>query len=362
MKLKYRIIFFLIGLAGIGIMIWQSDVSSVDWDFLLTTETLLFFLAMFGLWLVIYSIHTICYYITLGKEWKKVPFFSLLKICISGFALNNVTPAGLVGGEPYRIMALKKYCSTEKASSATLTFSLFYIIGHVTIWLTGAIVFFVSGYPIDSMLGIILIVTAVVTTGILVAFFLSKRRGFVRPFMSLLAKIPLLKKPMLKIYDKNEKSYLEIDDNIKAFRNTRISFWTVFTLQYLSRILECVEYYLIFDFIGQSLNVFDGIILLTSASLIGNLMFLIPMQAGTREGGLVMALGILAIDTATGIIGALIYRIRDFVCIIIGILLIMFDKRKIIGKSSPAENVELNAEQVGESVEQPDTDSQPEEN
>ena len=33
MKLRYRIIFFLIGLAGMGVMLWQSDMS--DWNKLL---------------------------------------------------------------------------------------------------------------------------------------------------------------------------------------------------------------------------------------------------------------------------------------------------------------------------------------
>ena len=328
MKLRYRIIFFLIGLAGMGVMLWQSDLDGVNWDNFLSPKILLFFLGLLGLWLVIYFIHTVCYFVILGKDGKKVPLISMLKICISGFALNSVTPAGLVGGEPYRIMALKKYCSTEKASSSTLTFSLFYIIGHVTIWFTGAVVYFALGLPGDTVIDVLLILTAVFTAIFLVLFFISKRRGLVRPFMRFLTKLPLLKKPMAKIYEKNEKSYAEIDDNIKAFRATKGRFWTVFFLQYLSRVLECVEYFLIFLYLGQTIDVFGGVLLLTMASLIGNLMFLIPMQAGTREGGMAMALNFLNINSGYGAQGGLIYRVRDFFCIVFGITLIMFDKKK----------------------------------
>ena len=56
--------------------------------------------------------------------------------------------------------------------------------------------------------------------------------------------------------------------------------------------------------------------------LIGNLLFIVPMQAGTREGGMAIALGILNISLGTGVMGGIIYRIRELVCTAIGILLI----------------------------------------
>ena len=62
------------------------------------------------------------------------------------------------------------------------------------------------------------------------------------------------------------------------------------------------------------------------ASLIGNLLFMVPMQAGTREGGLAIAIGWLGIEPAMGLMGGLIYRMRDLLCIIIGILLILLGK------------------------------------
>lgn len=311
-----------------GIMLWQSDLENVPWDNLLTPKTLLFLAGLLGLWLVIYIIHVFCYYVILGADGKKIPFFSMFKICFSGFALNNVTPAGLVGGEPYRIIALKKYCSTEKASAATLTFSLFYIIGHVSIWLTGAIVYFASGEYSSTVILVLMALTALCTAAFLVAFFASNKRGLVRPFMSFLAKIPLLKKPMKKVYEKNEASYTEIDENIKAFRSTRLQFWTVFILEYLSRVLECVEYFLIYLYLGATLDIFDGVLILTMASLVGNLIVFIPMQAGSRELGVYSALNSLKIDKEIGAMGLILYRVRDFICIVLGIMLIIFEKKK----------------------------------
>lgn len=328
MKLVYRIIFFIIGLAGLGVMLWQSDLAHAPWDHLLKPSTLLFLAGLLGLWLVIYTVHVISYYVILGKEGKKVPPISMFKICFSGFALNSVTPAGLVGGEPYRIMALKKYCSTEKASSATLTFSLFYVVGHVAMWLTGAAVYFATGAFGEPVIDTLIIITAAATLAILIVFFLSKNRGFVRPAMAFLTKVPLVKRMMKKTYDKNLESYLEIDENIRNFRAQRANFWTLLSLQYLSRLLECVEYYLIFLYLGASVNMLGGILILTMASLIGNLIVFIPMQAGSRELGTYTALAALKIDAELGSLGLIIYRVRDFLCILLGVSLIMFEKNK----------------------------------
>ena len=58
------------------------------------------------------------------------------------------------------------------------------------------------------------------------------------------------------------------------------------------------------------------------------------MQAGSREGGLALAVAFLGIDSGYGVQGALLYRVRDFICIVVGIALIMFDKKK--------KNIKLN--------------------
>ena len=32
MKYKYRLIFFAIGLVGIGILLWKADLPNIDWS------------------------------------------------------------------------------------------------------------------------------------------------------------------------------------------------------------------------------------------------------------------------------------------------------------------------------------------
>ena len=79
-------------------------------------------------------------------------------------------------------------------------------------------------------------------------------------------------------------------------------------------------------FVGEKISVGGGIMILTIASLVGNLLFMIPMQAGTREGGITLAADWLGIDPASGLIGGLLYRVRYIICILIGVILILIDK------------------------------------
>ena len=338
MKFRYKLIFFAIGLAGIGILLWRADLPNVDWKTVFSLDSLLLLAVLCGLWLVIYSMHAICYKLILHEESKKIGFLSMFKICAAGFALNNVTPAGLVGGEPYRIMELRRYCSTEKSASSTLTFSLLYTFGHVLLWITTAIVVLVRlcmGLPTTTWVAILVLISGGLLLGLFLLFVICRKNGFAYPVMRFLCKIPLLKKKMIPVVEKNKESYIEIDNNIREFRNTPVRFIVCLSIQFATRLLEAFEYFLLFWFFSRSFgvtaNFIDGIMIMGIASLVGNILFIIPMQAATREGGMALALGFILTDASiigdVGVGIGLIYRIREFIFIVLGIVLVLIGRR-----------------------------------
>lgn len=327
MKFRYRLLFFLIGVAGIVILFMQLNQDNTPWNELFSVNSLLLFAVIFALWFIIYTVHTLTFYIILGKDRDKIGFFSLLKIVVSGFALNSVTPAGLVGGEPYRIMELKRYTSVEKASSSTLTFTLFYVVAHALIWCTSAVIYLCLGAVGETYITVIMIGAGVVCAIFVTVFCLSKRKGIVAPFMRFLSKLPFLKKPIGKLVEKNSAQYNEIDDNMKAFRTNPKRFWGVLAMQYLSRLLEAVEYMIIIYYFGYKLTFIEGVMVYGMTSLIGNLIFFIPMQAGAREGGLFIALSVLGIAGTLGTVVNIVYRTRDLICILIGIVMVLVSKK-----------------------------------
>lgn len=327
MKKIHRVIFFLIGVGGMVLLITHLDPSEKNFKEVLHPNTLLFLAGMLLLWALIYALHTQAYFTIIGPDKGGLRWRSLYRIIVCGFALNNMTPFGLAGGEPYRIMEIRPYIGMKRAVSSTLSFTMLFIIGHVLMWITGIVVYVFYGCPGETWVTVLLLITAAVFTAAVLLFFLKKKGGFVVPVVKAVGKLPFMKKPVQRFLDKNIDHLREIDESYIEFKNHERYFKLAALTEYGARILECVEYYLIFLYIGEHVNIFSGILILGMASLIGNLFFMIPMQAGTREGGMIMALRWLGIDPAMGVPGGLLYRVRDILLNMIGIALILIGKK-----------------------------------
>lgn len=328
MKKHYKLIFFSIGIAGIVLLVIRANPDGLNWKDLFTPQLPLLFAGLLLLWVFIYVIHAEAYRLIAGGSASGIKRLEMYRICVTGFALNNVTPLGLAGGEPYRILELKNYMSTEKATSATINFSIMYIMGHVLLWITGILIYAALGFPGDTAVTVLLMVSAAVLLAGCVYFFGSRKKALVVSAFRFFSRLPFIGKKAEQSLDKNAVLFSDIDRCYAEFHANRRQFFIVLFMEYLCRLLEAVEYYLIYLYLGASLHLTGGILILSLASLIGNLLFIVPMQVGTREGGMAIALGILGISPGTGVMGGLIYRIRELIWTAVGILLILAGGKK----------------------------------
>ncbi len=116
MSNKYRNIFFFVGLTAVVIMILTMKVSFVElWQQIRHA----------GYWLVVIIVMWLGLYCMNALTWRTiirgsgpcpVPFLRLLKVTISGFALNYAKPVGLLGGEHYKIMEMRQSIGVQRAS------------------------------------------------------------------------------------------------------------------------------------------------------------------------------------------------------------------------------------------------------
>ncbi|MBQ3078868.1 MAG: flippase-like domain-containing protein [Clostridia bacterium] len=318
-KKRMPVVFFIIGVVGVIFMLAKTDLGRIDWQAILHSMPI-WLPSLIGLWAAIYAVHTFAYLQIMGEDKKRISFVHMFKVVISGFALNHVTPVGMIGGEPYRIMELKPKIGTEKATATTLTFTVMHTFSHIMYWLTSAVLFLIFfGFSKGILAPLVAILVAMLGVYICFAFFRSGSKGLAVPFLSLLSRIPLIGRVFSNLIDKNRESLETVDREMMAFHARKRDFWATVCMEYAARLMEAVEFYIIFLILGVKITYPECVIALGCASLIGNLMFFVPMQVGSREFGLALSLGWTGVSASFGVTASLLSRIREIFYVALGV-------------------------------------------
>ena len=316
-------IFFAVGVVGVIAMLMSTDFSGVDWTGTVLRLMPLWLPSLLCLWGVIYVLHSLGYGIIMGWRGKNIPFTTLLRVTISGFALNHVTPCGLVGGEFYRIMEMKPALGTEKAVAATLTFTVMNTFSHVMFWFTGAVLYIVSGCPGSWVVTAGVILMALACGAGIVLFLRYCKHGLVVSLMNLLGKLPLVGEKVVALIEKKADQFEEIDRDMEAFYGRHWDFWVTTLVEYGARLLEAAEFWLIFLALGLDVPFIYCVVALSCASLVGNLLAFIPMQIGTREMGLALAMSWVGLASPLSLTASIMSRIREILYTAAGTLMLL---------------------------------------
>ena len=351
MKKKYQNGFLIFGLIVLALMVSQLDFQEV-WQGICRAGY--WFLAVVLLWAVLYIFNTGAWWIIIksGEEAPPSPpegdtkpsrqgneapsgavggafsFLWLYKITVSGFALNYATPGGLMGGEPYRIMALSPYIGTERATSSVLLYVMTHIFSHFWFWLLSCVLYVLT-QPMDVAMA--LLIAAVAAFCLLAIWFFLKgyKRGIAVSGMRLLSHVPLIRNRARRFFEKHAEQLATIDSQIAALhgQNPRTFFAAVF-LELSCRVVSALEIFFILLVIMPTANYLQCILILAFTSLFANMLFFIPLQLGGREGGFLLSAKGLRIGASEGIFVALLVRLRELIWTAIGLLLIKIEKKR----------------------------------
>jgi uncharacterized membrane protein YbhN (UPF0104 family) len=318
----YKALFLLIGIVSLGYMVYGTGLD-VIWENIQRTG--IWFVPVIGSWLLIYILNAFAFRSIIrepGLPESNLSFWSVLRLTISGYAINYITPFVALGGEPYRIMELKPALGIQKATSSVLLYSLMHMFSHVIFWLA-SIVLIVAVVPLsDTMLigcGLLLI------AGLVLGYWFINvyKKGFTVSTFRLLEKIPFIKGRAHEFAVKNAETLYEIDDQIRVlYAERRNVFFSSLFFEFLARVIGCLEIYFTAQAIGMEMSLSQSLIVSSGSSLFANLIFFFPMQLGTREGGLVLALKSIGLSATHGIFIGVVMRIREIVWIMIGLALI----------------------------------------
>jgi hypothetical protein len=330
MKNKTRNIFFAFGLIAVIVMLFTFKVSFAQlWADICHAGYWLW--AILGLWIVLYVMNAWTWRIIIqGSGDCPIPFWKILKLTITGFALNYATPAGLMGGEPYKIMELKTYIGTQRATSSVLLFAMMHIFAHFWFWATSIVVYVILALygllPLGLGMMLVLLFMLCFCGGGIYLFIRGYKNGMVVKLIRMLSHIPGLKKWARSFAENHKEDLQKIDRQISELQSqNQKSFYASFALVYVGRMFQSFEIYfmlLLFDAgTGGGLTFVYAFLILSFTSLFANLLFFLPLQLGGREGGFAMSVAQMGMTADIGMFVSIICRVRELFWTAIGLLL-----------------------------------------
>ena len=330
MKSTTRNIFFAFGLIAVIVMLFTFKVSFAQlWADICHAGYWLF--AIFGLWIFLYIMNACTWRIIIkGSGDCPIPFWKILKLTITGFALNYATPAGLMGGEPYKIMELKPYIGAQRATSSVLLFAMMHIFAHFWFWTSSIVVYIVFALfeflPLGACMIAVLLFMLCFCGGGIYLFIRGYKNGMVVKLIRFLSHIPGLKKWARSFAESHKDDLQKIDRQISELQSqNQRSFYASFVLEYVGRVLQSLEIYfmlLLFDVgTGGGLSFIYAFLILSFTSLFANLLFFLPLQLGGREGGFAMSVAQMGMTADIGMFISIICRVRELFWTAVGLLL-----------------------------------------
>lgn len=250
-------------------------------------------------------------------------YAEVLRVTVTGYALNYITPFGLLGGEPYRILQLRSALGTERATQGVVLYSMMHIASHFCFWLLSAMAaVYLALLPQGQGLAAIgrtefvsMLALVVICLGLLWLFWQLYRRGIALRFMRRWVDWPLLNPSLLP----------------------PTHFIHALLLELFSRLVNVVEYWLIVQALGfAGFGYLHALLVVAFSSLLANVLFFSPLQMGTREGGILLALQYLHIGASlpVALTLSLATRIREFLWILVGLVFISRKPRGLSHQSS----------------------------
>lgn len=334
MSVKYRNLFLWFGIIAIVVMLYKFDVTLSDLRYYLSRAGL-YLPLIIGVWIIVYAFNAKAFQLIVNNDVrgkKHLPFLSACKLTVSGFAFSYTTPFGF-GGGPYRVMELNSFIGVKHAISSVALYSMMHILSHFCLWAT-AVILFVCCYSFPPYLWTFFGLFFLVFIIVLFFFYYGYKHGMLVKLFKGAMFIPFIKRPLKRVYDRNEENLKQIDSQIAYLHEHARTFYSALLMEYLGRVVNSLEYYFILLALlpQYHVTILDSLMLLGFSSLIGNLLFFFPMQLGAREGSLTAIIRLLypAVDPSIGIMASLYTRIRELFWIFIGVALVKFGNKKIM--------------------------------
>ncbi len=314
-----RLALFLLGAAIFGYLVAQIGPGELLAD---AGRTGFMFVPIVLLYALVYACSALAWRLTMGDS-HRPSFWRTYAVTISASALNVLTPVVNAGGEPFRVAALAPWLGKQRAAGSVILHRMLNTVAYILIWLT-SIVFALVLLPRDtpSVVLVILSLSGLLLAGVIALFLSAHRSGLLERVLNWMGRVPLLRRLAARL-EPRRATLVNMDLQITEFYHRQPRrFVKAILLEYLGRCIFMLELVLIMASLGFRLGYLRAFTLGGLEAIAGNVLFLLPFELGAREGSFYVLFKLFGLDPQLGLYTSIVSRLRDFVWIAVGLLLI----------------------------------------
>lgn len=259
-------------------------------------------------------VYTVVWHVFLSWQSVTISFLTLFNYRMAGFAISYVTPGPRVGGEITRAGLVQHHASFQKGLF-TASFDTFMLFLGGLVFDTTAIILAVSTYPTSESLHAVLAGLALVVLLVIGAWRFGVTHGGIVHVFGWLAEHTT--------FTEVKDRAAAVIDEVEAFiRRRTTSFIGLVGAAVATKVGIAVQLYVLVGALGIPISFLEAVFLAAAIDL----AYSIPayMGVGFLEAGQSAVFSLANRSTETGVLVALITRVRDLLLSVYGLLALLY--------------------------------------
>jgi uncharacterized protein (TIRG00374 family) len=245
----------------------------------------------------------------------------LWRVWLVGNALEYTTPFGSLGGEPAKVILMKRHYGLrvrDVTSSLVLTrmtdlvAQLLFIGTGFALMLNAKLL--PVGYRVAAVSGLALLALGAAL------FFVAQRKRMLGRVRGWLERGWLRKRRLSERFATALDAFHDIDDQLAGFYvRQKARFWLSASCALLEWMAGATAAWVAVNALGYPISFLDALMIEAFLALVRTMLFFVPGDLGTQEGSLVLICGAITGSPAIGLALATIRRVRDLLLVASGL-------------------------------------------
>ena len=317
-----KLVFAAIGLVILGVVVKKIGVSAIASNFkTLSWRSLLLLSISF----TFYLLYTFAWMEFLKGVEGKIRFLSLFRAKLIGEAVNTVTPANFVGGDPVRAYILKGHYPITSGAASVIVDRTIHIMATLAVIITGVVLAFwkMPFLPLNIRYGAPIVL--LISSAFVLVIYVRQRSGLFASIAHIIEKINL----KMGFSNRVIQHLLEIDKDISNFYKANPkAFLIAFLLHFAGRVLGILEIYVAGKAFSGNFTLETAIFLGTITPLVNLIFTFVPGALGIMEGVYTGFSHLIGIPPSVGLSIQIYRRCRAAFWLSVGFVLMALYKKR----------------------------------